>query len=354
MAQFHNLKVIEAKKTIREAVVLTLEPQSGDFNFIQGQYLTFRHFLNGKELRRSYSICVEQGSPVLQIAVKRVRGGVFSSYANDIVREGDVLEAMEPMGKFHTMIDPDQTRCYIAFACGSGITPVLSILKTVLLQEPKSHFTLVYANREVQSIMFREELNDLKNRFITRFNLIHILKQNTQEIDLFAGRLTQEKCTDLFQHWIKIKNIDNAFICGPESMMLGIVAALQDQGLDDASIQFELFGTTRKERQKHDEQVATCAKSDQSIDLTILFDGTSSRLDTDESRSILDAALENAIDVPYACKAGVCSTCKCKVLEGQVEMLANHALSEHEVKSGYVLSCQSYPISHQVVVDYDQ
>ncbi|MCY4303491.1 MAG: ferredoxin--NADP reductase [Aestuariivita sp.] len=354
MTQFHKLKIIEAKKTTREAVVLTLEPQSGEFNFTQGQYLTFRHFFNGKELRRSYSICVEQGSPVLKVAIKRVQGGAFSSYANDVLREGDFLEAMKPMGKFYTKINPHHAKHYIAFACGSGITPVLSILKTILLQEPLSSFTLVYANREMQSIMFREELNDLKNYFMRRLSLIHILKQNSQEIDLFAGRLTYEKCKDLFQHWINIKRFNKAFICGPESMMLDIVAALQDQGFDDDAIKFELFGTTRKEWQRLDERTTKWDISEKIIDLMIFFDGASQRFDINKSQSILDAALENAIDVPYACKSGICSTCKCKVLEGEVEMLANHALSEKEVKDGYVLSCQSYPTSSRIVIDYDQ
>ncbi|MFD2739499.1 1,2-phenylacetyl-CoA epoxidase subunit PaaE [Sulfitobacter aestuarii] len=355
MARFHPLSVTDVQKTIRDAVVVTLEPtESGDFDFTQGQYLTFRRDFDGTEVRRSYSICAARGEGKLQVGIKKVDGGAFSTWANEELQPGMVLEAMEPMGSFHTPIIPDQGRHYLGFAGGSGITPVLSILKTVLARESQSSFTLVYANRGVNSIMFREELEDLKNLYMGRLTLIHILESDAQDIDLFTGRVDAEKCKALFAHWIDIASVDTAFICGPEPMMLGIAAALKEHGLSEEQIKFELFASAqpgRLARKASAEAGASAAKSTQA---SVTIDGASRSFTMEKDQTILDAALENALDAPYACKAGVCSTCKCKVLEGEVEMVANHALEDYEVARGYVLSCQSFPVSDRVVVDYDQ
>ncbi|MGI9369266.1 MAG: 2Fe-2S iron-sulfur cluster-binding protein [Ruegeria sp.] len=357
MARFHDLEVTDIHKTIRDAVVVTLKPVNGAaeaFEFTQGQYLTFRHEFDGEELRRSYSICAGKDDGILQVGIKRVDGGAFSTWANQDLKVGDTLQAMPPMGSFHTPIDPATGKQYLGFAGGSGITPGLSILKTTLAQEPQSSFTLVYANRGVNTIMFREELEDLKNLYIGRLNVIHILESDAQEIDLFTGLVTQEKCAELFRHWIDIENVDTAFICGPEPMMLGIAAALREHGLTDEQIKFELFASAQPGRAKRKAVSTDATTSANQTKASITLDGSTQTIAMPKDQSILDAALENALDAPFACKAGVCSTCRCRVTEGEVEMVANHALEDYEVEKGYVLSCQAYPLTDTVVVDYDQ
>jgi ring-1,2-phenylacetyl-CoA epoxidase subunit PaaE len=333
MARFHQLEVTDVRKTIRDAVVVSLKPVNGaaaEFDFTQGQYLTFRRDFDGEELRRSYSICAGKGDGILQVGIKRVDGGAFSTWANTELQPGDMLEAMPPMGSFFTPLDATTAKSYLGFAGGSGVTPVLSILKTTLEAEPESTFTLVYANKGVNTIMFREELEDLKNNYMGRFNVIHILESDAQEIDLFTGLVTQEKCAHLFEHWIDIKSVDTAFI------------------------KFELFASAQPGRAKRKEGAADAASAGNQATAAITLDGSTQTVQMGKDMTILDAALENAMDAPYACKAGVCSTCRCKVIEGEVEMVANHALEDYEVEKGYVLSCQAFPVTDRVVVDYDQ
>ncbi|WP_322865363.1 2Fe-2S iron-sulfur cluster-binding protein [Aquicoccus sp. G2-2] len=355
MARFHELKVTDIHRTIRDAVVLTLEPgKPEDFRFIQGQYLTFRRDFGGEELRRSYSICAGVHEGKVQVGIKRVDGGAFSTFANEELKVGDVLEALPPMGGFHAPLDPAVGRNYLGFAGGSGITPVLSIIKTVLEAEPTSSFTLVYANKGVSSIMFREELEDLKNLYLGRLSVVHVLEQDAQEIDLFTGMVTEEKCAQLFRTWIDIESVDMAFICGPEPMMLGIAKALREHGLSDAQIKFELFASAQPGRLKARVKSKEAGKAANQAEIAVTLDGSTQTITTSKDVSVLDAARANAMDAPYACKAGVCSTCRCRVIEGEVEMLTNHALEDYEVEKGYVLSCQSYPVTDRVVVDYDQ
>lgn len=357
MARFYELTVKEVRKTIRDAVVVTLEVANGaaqEFDFTQGQYLTFRRDFDGEELRRSYSICAGKDDGLLQVGIKRVDGGAFSTWANEDMKPGDTLEAMPPMGGFFTPLDPAAARQYLGFAGGSGITPVLSILKTTLAREPLSTFTLVYANRAVNSIMFREEIEDLKNTYMGRFNVIHILETDAQEIDLFTGLVTEEKCAELFQGWIDIEHVDTAFICGPEPMMLGIAAALRSAGLEDSQIKFELFASAQRGRLARKVVSKDGATKANQATVAITLDGSTRTVTMGKDVAILDAALENTMDAPFACKAGVCSTCRCRVLQGEVEMAANHALEDYEVEKGYVLSCQSFPVTDHVVVDFDQ
>ena len=358
MAHFHPLDVIDVRRETRDAVVVTLKPQEADrtaFDFIQGQYLTFRREFDGVELRRSYSICAGKDEGVLKIAIKRVDGGAFSNWANEHLKPGAVLEAMPPMGNFHVALDPDAARHYLGFAGGSGVTPVLSIIKTVLAREPKSRFTLIYANRQIASIMFREELEDLKNQYLGRLSLLHVLETEAQEIELFTGRIDADKCKTLFEIWIDLASVDIAFICGPEPMMLAVAAALRDHGLPDGKIKFELFASGQTRLARPIEKRTASSASAASCEATVTLDGaTRSFRMAKEGKSLLDAALLNAIDAPYACKAGVCSTCRAKVLEGEVEMLTNHALEDYEVRQGYVLTCQGYPLTDKVVVSYDQ
>ena len=265
---------------------------------------------------------------------------------------GDTLHAMPPSGSFHTPIEPDKAKNYLGFAGGSGVTPVLSILRTVMTREPDSTFTLIYANRAVGTIMFREELEDLKNRYMGRLTLIHVLETG-QDIDLFTGRVDQDKCAALFKSWIDIGSIDTAFICGPEPMMLAIADALKTHGLADGQIKFELFSESQK-GQLAKQEIKERAKGQAGTKTTVIIDGTGHQFEMPKDQSVLEPALANDLDAPFSCKAGVCSTCKAKVTEGEYEMLTNHALEDYEVEAGFVLTCQCYALSDTLVVDYDQ
>jgi ring-1,2-phenylacetyl-CoA epoxidase subunit PaaE len=358
MARFHPLKVTDIKRETRDAVVLTLEPRDEDrasFAFTQGQYLTFRREFDGEELRRSYSICAGKGDGCIKVGIKRVDGGAFSTWANENLKAGDEIDAMQPMGRFYTDLSAEAEKTYVAFAAGSGITPLLSIIKTTLSEEPNSKFTLVYANRQISSIMFREELEDLKNRYLGRFSVIHILKQEGQEIDLFTGRIDGEKIKALFTHWLDASSIDTAFICGPEEMMNVIAASLREHGLKDEQIKFELFASSQQGRAKAKAVSSAVDAAAKGTDATITLDGTTRKLEMlGNGETILEAALAAQMDAPYACKAGVCSTCRCKVIEGEAEMAVNHALEDYEVRAGYVLSCQARPLTERIVVSYDE
>ncbi len=356
MPRFLSMTVTEVRKTIRDAVVVTLEPDDPEaFAFTQGQYLTFRRNFGGTELRRNYSICTGIDDGRIQIGIKRVEGGAFSTWANVELKPGERLEAMPPAGRFFVPIDPESDRHYLGVAGGSGITPVLSILRTALVREPRSVFTLVYANRAVGTIMFREELEDLKNRYLGRLNVIHILESDSQDIDLFTGRIDAKKCDLLFRSWINADSLDTAFICGPQPMMNTVTASLEAHGLDKDRIKFEIFRSGQPGRLQKAAAVADPTESSQGCQATVKLDGRTRtfQIPRDGTR-LLDAFNAHSMDAPYACRAGVCSTCRAKLLTGEVEMAANHALEDYEVRAGYVLTCQSVPLSDRIVVDYDQ
>ncbi|MEP4196351.1 MAG: 2Fe-2S iron-sulfur cluster-binding protein [Aliishimia sp.] len=354
MSQFYPLTVTDVRKTIRDAVIVTLKAKNADmFAFKQGQYLTFKRDFDGTEIRRNYSICAGLDDGVLQVGIKRVDGGAFSTFANEDLKPGDTLDAMPPMGTFFTDIEPNKGKSYLGFAGGSGITPVLSILKTVLMREPDSRFTLVYANRAPNTIMFREELEDLKNRYMERLTILHVLESGDQDIELFSGRVDGDKCAAFFQHWIDVKSVDTAFICGPEPMMLAIAGALKDHGLSKEQIKFELFGASQQGRLAKAKR-AEAAKGAKGTDATVIIDGTAHQFTLPKDQSVLEGALSNSLDAPFACKAGVCSTCKAKVIKGEAEMITNHALEDYEVRAGFVLTCQCYALSDTLILDYDQ
>jgi ring-1,2-phenylacetyl-CoA epoxidase subunit PaaE len=349
MARFHPLTVTAIHYTIRDAVSVTLAPPEGaDFSFTQGQYLTFRRDFDGEALRRSYSICAAEGD-ALQVGIKRVEGGAFSTWANTELQVGDVLEAMPPMGRFHAGVNHGKHLLF--FAGGSGITPILSILRSTLRDDPDAHCTLVYANRAINTIMFREDLEELKNTYLGRFTLIHILESDAQDIDLFTGRVDAEKCAALFTHWIDLERIDTAFICGPEPMMQTISGALQNNGLAKDQIRFELFASGQPGRAKRPAPSTTMATSGTTA--TITLDGTARTVAIQTGDTVLEAALAADLDAPFSCKAGVCSTCRARVTEGEVEMIANHALEDYEVAQGYVLTCQCLPRSETLKIVYD-
>ena len=351
MVEFHRLRVIDIYKTTRDASVVSLFPENDtNFDFVQGQYLTFRRNFEGKELRRSYSICSSK-EEILKVGIKLVNGGVFSSWANSELAAGDFMEAMSPMGNFYSKAAEDKPY-YLAFAGGSGITPILSILKTGLKNEPEAHFTLVYVNRNINTVMFREELENLKNIYMGRFRIIHILKDDSQDIDLFKGRLDTEKCTELFSSWIDVKNVSMAFVCGPGPMMLVISKALEQHGLCRDRIRREFFTSKQLGGSRRRVNRPTIIENGRQGEVTI--GGETRSLKIVANNTLLQAALENHIDAPFGCCSGICSTCKAMILEGEVEMISNHSLEDYEVEAGFILTCQSYPVSDKIAWDYDK
>lgn len=357
MARFYPLEVTEVRKDTRESVAVTLAPRPEDrrvFRYIQGQYLTFRREFDGQEIRRSYSICAGRGEGLLRIGVKKTEGGCFSGWANEELKPGDVLSAMPPAGNFNSPIEPGAAKTYLGFAGGSGVTPVLGIIKTVLAEEPLSNFTLVYGNRAAGAVMFREEIEDLKNAHMRRFSVIHILESESQGADLFSGRLDAEKCRALFSSWISVETADQAFICGPEPMMLAVRNALCARGMDAAKIKMELFSKTQPGRAVR-RTVKEAAAESGVCEAAVTVDGVTRVIEAPKKGvTLLDAALEASVDAPFACRAGVCAACRAMVTEGEAEMQANFALEDYEVRQGYILTCQSHPLTDKIAVDYDK
>lgn len=353
---FYPLVVSDVRRETADTVSVAFKLNDhikNEFDFEAGQYITFKHKHDGEEIRRSYSICVAPAENELRVAIKKVEGGIFSTFANEILKAGDTIECMPPMGNFTTEINAQHDKNYIAFAAGSGITPIMSIMKTVLDEEPESSFTLVYGNKEFRSIIFREEIEALKNKHMGRLQVIHILSRERLESELNNGRIDKDKCDGLCTSLIDISTFNKAFLCGPEEMILSVKDFLLEKGMDKNHVKFELFTTGVKKVVK---EVAAAENLDNKelSEITIKVDDRT--FDIQLARggaSILDAALMKGADLPYACKGGVCCTCKAKVLEGEVAMDVNYALEEDEVAQGYILSCQAHPISRKVVVDFD-
>lgn len=355
MTIFHPLKIKDVVRETKDAVSISFDVPDelkDAYRFTQGQHLTLKEELEGEEVRRSYSICSAAGEPDLRIAVKKIAGGKFSCHANENYKPGAVIEVMEPQGRFFTPLVPESAKHYLAMAAGSGITPIMSIIKTILRTEPKSQFTLVYGNRSVAGIIFLEALEDLKNIYPDRFNLMHILSREHQDVALFNGRINVEKCNDLFDSVIDVKTLDEAFLCGPEQMIHDAEAALEAHGFDKSHIHFELFITEAAKNARSASPVQDEIGPKRQV--AVVLNGRRTDVEmTEEGKSILDAALMQGLDLPYACKGGVCSTCRAKVVSGDVRMDINYALEEDEVAEGFVLTCQSHPLSDDVVVDYD-
>ncbi|MFC2972962.1 1,2-phenylacetyl-CoA epoxidase subunit PaaE [Azotobacter bryophylli] len=356
MSQFHSLRIREVRPETREAVSIAFEvpPELEDsFHFTQGQYLVLRTELDGEEVRRSYSICTGVNDGELRVAIKQVPGGRFSSYANSTLEAGQTLDVMPPAGSFHVPLDAARHGNYLAVAAGSGITPILSIIKTTLEAEPHSRFTLIYGNRSSASALFREQLEDLKNRYLERLNLIYVFSREQQDVDLYNGRIDGGKCVELFSRWLVVKTLDAAFICGPQEMTETVRDSLKANGLAGERIHFELFGSPGGAKAR---EARATARQDGGVSrVSVIKDGRELSFELPRNtQNILDAGNDQGMDLPYSCKAGVCSTCKCKVVEGEVEMDANFALEDYEVAAGYVLSCQCYPLSEKVVLDFDQ
>ena len=353
-AVFHALRVAAIEPLTDDSVTITFEVPDElreEYRFTQGQHLTIRTELAGDDVRRNYSICSPVSSGTLRIGVKRLPGGAFSEHALDKLQAGDVLEVMTPSGRFFTELDPENAKHYACIAAGSGITPVLSIVASTLETEPRSRVTLLYANRTHKSVMFLEELEDLKDRYPDRFHLVHVLTREPQEVELFSGRLDAERMIRILDTLLPPDTVDEWFLCGPFDMVRSLRQLLVDSGVPKRSVHAEVFHveTSQPVRRTADEPVDAPGS-----DVTITLDGrrSSFRLRVD-GPPVLEAALGVRADAPFACKGGVCGTCRALVVEGSVEMDTNWALEPDEVEKGYVLTCQSHPTSQRLVLDYD-
>ena len=354
---FYPLRIKKINKETDQCVSVEFDiPGSlaNAFQFKQGQSLTMRTNLTGEEVRRTYSLCSSPLDKKWKVAIKKVEGGLFSSFANENLKEGDELDVMEPVGKFYTELDPNNKKNYLAFVAGSGITPVISIIKTTLRTEPHSNFTLVYGNRSRSSIIFFEELEGLKNKFIDRFSFINILSRERTETPINFGRIDIGKLTELAK-LIDYKKMDEIFICGPEEMIFCVKNFLEQKEITEKKIHFELFTTSGQKKQgtRYKEQESSTGGPQSKI--TVKVDGRSFDFDLslNSDTTILDAALKQGADLPFACKGGMCCTCKAKLVEGEVEMDVHWGLEHEEIEQGYILSCQSHPKTEKVVVDFD-
>jgi ring-1,2-phenylacetyl-CoA epoxidase subunit PaaE len=355
VSRFHRLPIARIDRETRDAITITFDVPASlrqQFRFEAGQHLTLRAQIDGEHVRRSYSICAAEGE-TLRIAVKRAPGGRFSAWANEILRAGAHIDVTQPMGRFSVARDPRVSRHYLGVAAGSGITPLLSMIATSLEAEPRSRFTLVYANRSSASVMFRDELAALKDRHLSRFNLVHVLSREPQDIELLHGRIDRAKADALFERWVPIGDVDYAFICGPEGMMDVVRASLVAHGLAQERIRIERFAASIPKHTHVARPLPAAARTE--CEVTVVIDGSQRSFLLEKGReNIIDAGLRNGIELPFSCKGGVCSTCRCRLVAGEVDMDVNFALEDYEVARGFVLACQSYPVTDRVTVDFDQ
>jgi ring-1,2-phenylacetyl-CoA epoxidase subunit PaaE len=353
---FHSLKIADVRREIDDAVSVGFELPDGlrdAFRFTAGQHLTLRADIGGEDVRRNYSICVAPHERELRVAIKQITGGAFSTWANRELVPGAMLDVMPPHGSFTWSFDPARTASYVGFAGGSGITPILSLLKTALESEPLSSFTLLYGNRFSGSIMFLEELAALKNRFMSRLQIYHFLEDEEEDVDLFNGRLDSDKVADVLQSIVDPKAIDAAFICGPGPMMDAVETGLVTAGVSASKILIERFTVGAMSA----EQIAAARALEQKAagrKVQVTLEGRRRTLAFDADKgSILENARAAGLPAPFACKAGVCATCRARLISGEVTMKANYGLSVEEVAQGYVLTCQAVPLTDDVVLDYD-
>ena len=351
--RFHRLQVADVRRETADAVSIAfavppeLEP---DYRFQPGQYLTLRATLEGEDLRRSYSICTGPDEE-LRIAVKRVEGGLFSTWVNQALRPGDTLDVMTPTGRFGVTNAPDEARTYAAFAAGSGITPILSIARGILAREPRSRFFLFYGNRATSDLLFREALEELKDRYLGRLSVFHVLSQEQQDIPILNGRLDGEKVRVLLRHLVPAALVDHALVCGPTGMSEDVEAALLALGIPPERIHIERFVSALGGRPRPKPPPAPEAPR---RTVALIVDGKRTDVPVGDGEAVLDAALRAGLDLPYACKGGMCSTCRARVTAGAATMEVNYSLEPWETEAGYVLTCQAHPVGDGVVIDYDQ
>lgn len=358
MAEMNDLIVKEVTRETTDTVSISFElPESlrETYDFLPGQYLALEAEINGETIRRSYSICTSPRENDLRVAVKQVKDGKFSTYANTSLKAGDTLAVMSPEGRFVVKTDKAARKHYCLFAAGSGITPMMSILKSVLAEEPESEITLFYGNKKVSSIIFRDELEDLKNTYMDRLTVFHILSRENLGIDLYSGRIDADKCKAFCEKLFDFSNADEFYMCGPFEMIQNVSKYLEEIGIEKSNIHFELFVAPDQVQKEAETESEEDGKQEEGIArVTVIVDGDEYDFEMPKGgTNILDAATDRGLDVPFSCKGGVCCTCKAMVLEGKVNMAVNYALEDDEVEQGYVLTCQAKPITDEVKVNFD-
>jgi len=353
--KFHTLQVSEIRRETEDTVsiVFTIPKDlSNDYHYLAGQYLTLRSTIADEDIRRSYSLCSAPHETSWRVAVKKVLEGKFSTFANQDLKVGDSLEVMTPMGKFAINTDSKNENSYVFFAAGSGITPVLAMMKSVLHCEPNSNVTLFYGNKNFGSIIFREEIEGLKNEYMNNLRVIHILSRESLGNKIQKGRIDTEKCQKLYDAFLKDTEISGVYVCGPEEMIFAVKDEMISKGVDEHKIHFELFNTSTNSQKKIQELVEdeNAVKSN----VKIIIDGDEiDLLLTSDGESVLDAAHRVGADLPFACKGGVCCTCKARILEGEARMTVNYSLEQDEIDAGYVLTCQAHPTTENLVISFD-
>lgn len=354
--KFYPLKVQHIDKSTKDCSLISFEIKDewrDIFQYKQGQYLTMKTTIDGEEVRRSYSLCSSPLDKNWRVAVKRIHDGRFSNYAHQSLKKGDTIEVMPPNGRFFVEVEPEKQKNYIAFAAGSGITPIVSIIKTHLNLEPNSTFQLFYVNQAVSTIILKEEIEGLKNQFLDRFEVFHFLTQEERSIPLFNGRIDKDKLNIIFKSLVDKDQLDDVFICGPKEMIFSIQDFLLEIGLNKKQIHFELFNTNEVANKGKRKKVST-VPSNLTSEVSIIEGGKNFKFNIPQgSNNILDAALSRSADLPFACKGGVCCTCRAKLIEGEVEMAVSYGLEQEEIDAGYILTCQAVPISEKVVVDFE-
>lgn len=351
---FYTIGVAAVKPETNNSVCVELtipDALKAQFAYRAGQYITLKANINGSEVRRTYSLCSSPLEGTWQVGIKKVPGGLFSSWACSSLRAGDTLEAMPPMGRFCTELQPRHEKHYVAFVAGSGITPVLSLLKTILAAEPLSRFTLVYGNQSRSSIMFRESLEALKNKYLHRLQIHHVFSREKTDADINYGRIDADKCNLLLQKLVGSQTVSDYFLCGPQAMIEAVQQCLLANNVPEDKVHFELFSTGSAAKTF---TAKASPANENNSHITIRHDGveTGFYLAAD-SYPILDAALHEGLDLPYACKGGMCCTCKAKLLQGRVSMEVHYGLEPDEIAAGYILTCQAHPLTPEVVVDFD-
>ena len=358
-AQFHPLTVTGVERLTDDAVAITFavpEELREDYRYAPGQHLTLRATINGEQVRQSYSICLARSEAertgTLRVASARVQGGRMSNWLNDSVAPGEVIEAMTPLGSFTCPTQPGGIRHHLAIAAGSGITPVLSLITTVLEEEPQSRVTLLFGNRRTASVMFLEELEDLKNRYLGRLQLVHVLSREPQDVELFSGRLDPDRIRRILEVLAPVETVDEWYLCGPYGMVTGAQELLREAGVDGRHVHHEIFHVAEQENPR--QEVVVDASAPPAAVVTVNLDGRTTRVEMPtKEETILNATLRSRPDAPYSCTGGVCGTCRARLVSGEVRMDRNYALEPEEVEAGMVLACQSHPVTDEVSLDYD-
>ncbi|NRG19027.1 phenylacetate-CoA oxygenase/reductase subunit PaaK [Rhizobiales bacterium] len=355
--RFHTLKIKDVNRETADAVSISFDVPDdlkNDYSFSAGQYLTLKTLIDGREVRRSYSICAGEQDGELRVAIKRIDGGQFSTFANENLEPGTEIEVMSPSGRFLLPDTDGSPRTLVAIAAGSGITPILAMIRTVLACEPETHFFLFYGNRSSQSIIFKNELEDLKDLFPTQLSVFHVLSREEQDLPLLSGRLDREKLETLLRHMVPAEGVDHFFLCGPGELIETAKGALKALGVDEGRIHQEFFTPADGSAPHAPKPAHEGAAVDHKAMAELVMDGARVSVPIAAGETIIDAAVRAGVEAPYSCKGGMCCTCRAKLVEGKVDMAVNYSLEPWEVEAGFVLTCQSRPISERVVLDYDE